>query len=635
MIDDETPGSRAERKKAKLREKYQALTGAGVECIPARERIDFFHDTSLKRVVVYVRVSTDDVKQIASFELQKSFYEDFVKQHPNWVLVEIYADEGISGTSLNKRDQFVRMIEDCKKSANSDKKIDLVLVKSVSRFARNLVHCLDYVRQLSELRPPIGVYFEIEKIYTLSDNYEMALNMHATLAEHESRQKSTLLKDAYVKRSGYGSVWTPELLGYDLDDDDKLVINEEEAKTVRLIYFMYLFGYTCTKIAETLMELGLRTNHRFKDGSYNMKWSAGTVLMILQNERHCGEILTQKTWTPSFRSHKSVKNKQDLPQYRKYEHHEPIITKDDFVAVQRLISNAKYGNKGFLPELKVITEGALKGFVSVNPRWGAFTAKNYHKAADSVCTEENAESEEPKAIEVAAQAGDFDYRGYEVVRAQFFNTARRTCISFSSENLSFSSECIRKLGNPTYVEMLIEPRKQILVVRPSSKEVRNAVRWAKSEIEKYIPRVINGVAFLGTLFEICGWNTDYKYRVRGVRSKKDDESVIVFDMHDTEIFLPQGVFEEATNSTLDGIGAEKQVIAFPKEWSNDFGLEFYRLQQSRELETLRKADKWDLSSEGQPYRDESSLNVTAPEKLAENIQSIMDGITQGETANGN
>ncbi len=530
MQDKEIPKTRSELRKEKIRAKYRELSADDVEYIPARERKSFFEDDSPKRVAVYVRVSTEDEKQVSSFELQKSHYEDFVKNHPNWELVEIYADEGISGTSLNKRDNFIRMIEDCK----AGKKIDLVVVKSVSRFARNLVDCLANVRMLADLRPPIGVYFEIERIYTLNEYSEMHLIASAQFAEQESRHKSILLKDAYVKRSRYGIVWTPELLGYDLDEDGNLVVNEEEAQTIRLIFFMYLYGHTCAEIAETLMHLGLRTNQINKEtGEYNLKWSAGTVLMILQNERHCGEILTQKTWTPNFRSHKSIRNREDLPQYRKKNHHEPIISRDDFIAVQRLISNAKYGNKGVLPELKVIMNGALRGFVSLNPRWAAFRAEDYKAASLSAYGGE--ERPEEASVEVEAQSGDFDLRGYEVVRSQFFNTTDRKCITFSAGHLWFGAVCLRKLNNAMYVEILINPIDQLLAVRPCAKEYRNAVRWAKIDGDQYRPRTVSGAAFMNTLYEIFGWDSECKYRVSGVRRQKGNESVLVFDMRETEV----------------------------------------------------------------------------------------------------
>jgi hypothetical protein len=216
------------------------------------------------------------------------------------------------------------------------------------------------VRELAAMRPAVGVYFEMESIYTLNDNSEMALSFISTLAQEESHIKSRVANDSIEKRFRRGIFLTPVLLGYDHDDDGNLIINKDESKIVQLIFFMYLYGYTCRQIAETLTSLGRRS----KKG--NTVWSPSSILQILQNERHCGDILARKTWTPSYLDHLSRKNKNDHNQYRKKDNHEPIVSRDDFIAVQRLISNAKYGNKGILPELKVVAEGALRGFVSIN-----------------------------------------------------------------------------------------------------------------------------------------------------------------------------------------------------------------------------------------------------------------------------
>ena len=150
--------------KAEIRERYKGLSVDQAEVIPARKQQDFYDDEP-KRVAVYVRVSTDNIQQTSSYELQKNYYEDMVSRNPNWTLVEIYADEGISGTSLNKRDAFNRMIQDCMAG-----KIDMIITKSVSRFARNIVDCVTIVRQLKAQRPSIGVFFETEHIFTLQDN---------------------------------------------------------------------------------------------------------------------------------------------------------------------------------------------------------------------------------------------------------------------------------------------------------------------------------------------------------------------------------------------------------------------------------------------------------------------------------
>ena len=299
----ETPLSK-QQKKARIRERYKGVDPDMLEVIPARKKVDFYDDTA-RRVAVYVRVSTDDPRQTSSYELQKNYYEDMVRRHGNWTLTEIYADEGISGTSLRHRDAFNRMIQDCKAG-----KIDMIITKSVSRFARNIVDCISITRELGALKPPVGVFFETEHLFTLKDDAEMGLSFQATFAQEESHVKSNIMNASIEMRFSHGIVLTPVLLGYDHDENGELVVNEEEAKTVRLIFFMYLYGYTCQQIADTLTALECET----KKG--NTTWTPASVLQQLRNERHCGDVLTRKTFTPSYLNHKTKKNTGDRTQYR-------------------------------------------------------------------------------------------------------------------------------------------------------------------------------------------------------------------------------------------------------------------------------------------------------------------------------
>lgn len=171
-----------ESEKARIRARYKGIDPDELEnIIPAAPQENFYEDNREKRVAVYARVSTDDPRQTSSYELQKNHYLDVVSHHPGWKLVDIYADEGISGTSLLHRDAFIRMIKDCQ-----TKKIDLIVTKSVSRFARNVLDCIGYVRQLAAMHPPIGVFFETENIYALNSNSKMSLSFISTLAQEES-----------------------------------------------------------------------------------------------------------------------------------------------------------------------------------------------------------------------------------------------------------------------------------------------------------------------------------------------------------------------------------------------------------------------------------------------------------------
>lgn len=281
MIGSEERYTTPEERKAKIRERYKGIDPNELDVIPAIKPADFYSDKSNKRVAVYARVSTDDPNQTSSYELQKNHYTDVVSRHEGWELSQIYADEGISGTSLQHRDSFVRMIQDCKTG-----KIDLIITKSVSRFARNVLDCIGYVRELAKLQPPIGVFFETENIYTLNPNSEMSLSFISTLAQEESHNKSEIMNSSIEMRFRRGIFLTPPLLGYDQDENGDLVINQEEAKTVRLIFFMYLYGYTCVQIAETLTRLGRRTKKEIQNGlpgqSCNSLKMNATAVMFLQ-----------------------------------------------------------------------------------------------------------------------------------------------------------------------------------------------------------------------------------------------------------------------------------------------------------------------------------------------------------------
>ena len=181
MKESEEKLGRSAAQKEKIRQRYKGINPDELDIIPALPPQTLDKDGQEQRVAVYARVSTDDPRQTSSYELQKNHYQDLVDRHPGWRLVDIYADEGISGTSLKHRDSFIRMIADCKAG-----KIDLIITKSVSRFARNVLDCIGYARELSAMKPPIGIFFETENIFTLNSNSEMSLSFISTLAQEES-----------------------------------------------------------------------------------------------------------------------------------------------------------------------------------------------------------------------------------------------------------------------------------------------------------------------------------------------------------------------------------------------------------------------------------------------------------------
>ncbi len=616
MKESEERSSNIDEQKARIRQRYKGIDPEELEVIPALPPEDIFKTEKKLRVAVYARVSTDDPRQTSSYELQKNHYQDVVNKNPNWMLVEIYADEGISGTSLQHRDAFKKMIEDCEAG-----KIDLIITKSVSRFARNVVDCIRYVRELSSLRPPVGVFFETEHLNTLDPKSEMILSFMSTLAQEESHTKSEIMNSSIEMRFRRGIFLTPPLLGYDQDENGDLVINPHEAKIVQLIFYMYLNGSSTQQIADSLTELGCKTKKN------NDFWSSSTILQILQNERHCGDVLARKTWTPNYLDHKSRKNNQDRNQYRKVGHHEAIISRDDFIAVQKLITNAKYGNKEILPELHVIQEGSLSGFISINPRWSGFKARDYFEASQSVLKPANMNVPDT----ITASAGSFDLRDYEVARGQFFSSVGRISVSFSYKQISFNKDAIRKFPNIKFVELLIHPSSKLLAIRPCSSETKNKVQWSRLKDGQLIPKPISGAAFLPTLYEIFKWDKKCKYRILGVAHQKGNENVLIFNMDDTEIRIPTSTNDVSApnNNMPDTISDSKSVLAYPADWMNSFGNNYYTQSQAPELTEFTADKNWQTASESKPYK-EPELQTTPKETIIQNIKNIITEI-KGDT----
>ena len=275
------------------------------------------------RVAAYCRVSTDTDEQETSYETQVSHYTEYINNHPDWQLAGIFADDGISGTNTKKREQFNKMIDECMAG-----NIDIVITKSISRFARNTLDCLKYIRQLKEKN--IAVWFEKENINTMDAKGEVLITIMASLAQQESQSLSQNVKLGIQYRYQQGKVQVNlnRFLGYTKDENGNLVIDPKQAEVVRRIYREYLEGYSMKSIALHLEQDGILT------GAGNTKWYDSTINKILRNEKYMGDALLQKTVTTDFLTKKRVKNTGVLPQYYVEDDHEAIIPKELFMQVQ-------------------------------------------------------------------------------------------------------------------------------------------------------------------------------------------------------------------------------------------------------------------------------------------------------------
>lgn len=288
----------------------------------------FETNENVKRIAAYCRVSTDKSDQANSLESQQQFFSEYIKRNPLWELYDIYVDDGISGTNTKKRVAFNQMIEDAKSG-----KFDLIITKEISRFARNILDSIGYTRELKALG--IGVIFLNDNINTLDSDAEMRLAFLATIAQEESRKTSQRVKWGLRRQMEKGVVLGRDMLGYDVRDG-KLIINEEGAETVRLIYHKFLDeGKGAHRIAKELREEGVKTSTRMKD------WSYTVILRILRNEKYCGDLVQQKTYTPDYLTHQKKRNYGEIETVTIQNHHEPTIPRERFEAVQRELERRK------------------------------------------------------------------------------------------------------------------------------------------------------------------------------------------------------------------------------------------------------------------------------------------------------
>lgn len=338
----------------------------------------------MMQVASYCRVSTDKADQANSFASQQRYFEEYVAGNPDWNLYEIYADEGISGTSTKKRSQFNRMIDDAYAG-----KFQLILTKEVSRFSRNIVDTLRYTRALKRIG--VAVEFVTDHINTMDSDGELRLSIMATIAQDESRKTSNRVVWGQTRQMEKGVVFGRSMLGYDVIGG-KLTIEPDGAEIVRLIFQKYAVEQVGTaEIARFLTREGYRTYRG------NSKWKSSAIIKILKNEKYVGDLVQKKTYTPDYLTHEKRTNKGQVPLIRIENHHDPIISREIWNAAQTQMQQNNKHNDGrnghsnryvFSGRIKCAVCGAnfvgrmriLKDSTKVR-RWSCGTAVNEGRAA--------------------------------------------------------------------------------------------------------------------------------------------------------------------------------------------------------------------------------------------------------------
>lgn len=592
-------------KKAAIRERYKGVDPSKLEVRLAKAPKVVAIEDRVLNVAAYIRVSTENDEQTSSFELQQNDFTERIQANPNWNFVGIYSDEGISGTELSHRKGMLQMLEDCRAG-----KIDYILAKSIARFARNVVDCLSIIEELKNMNPPVGVYFEADNLYTLDSTGTLVLTIMATLAEEESRNKSVIMNWSVEKRFSRGIFLIPELLGYDKDEDGNLIVNEEEAETVKVIYDLFVNGWSPSEIADLLTEYGRKT----KLG--NEVWNPGSIRGVIENERHCGDIIARKTYTPNFKNHKSKKNVDQRNQYTYRDHHEPIVSREVFNAANHMMASRTYSGKSKpLPVLSVVDEGVLRGYVPVDKDWRGFSTEDYRAACESI----------PEEAEAVIPTGKrLNMSGFQVVRSDFFPSIEDLTMTITQGNLRFNTACLKKFEDVEYVELLLNTVKNCIAIRPCEKENPNAIHWGKLREEKWVVSSVGSKGLSKTLFDMMSWEEGAKYRFKGQFISDGDGKLLLFELDEPVVTRTETQVVEQ-EETQEEIVLKETIRSYPAAWQTSFGTPITYISRVSVLQQVHYAGDWDVL---RPAREIPEMNIFTADKIAalmKEAETIMEG----------
>lgn len=576
-----------------------------------------------KNVAVYTRVSTMSLNQTSSIENQELYYKDKVKKNENWNLTEIYSDEGKSGTSTKKRDAFNKMMKDAKEG-----KFNLILCASVSRFARNVSDCIDYVAELKLMNPkkPIGVFFETENIFTLNPDADQTLSFHALLADWESGNKSRRMILSYDQRILTNQFPVSDLLGFRHTKDGDLVVEPEEARTVRFIYLAYISGYSAKEIAVVLSEKKRPTLKGRTD------WNAGMVRKIMENERRWGDLEARKTVVLDYKKKKIAKNTNIREGAFVPNHHEAIVSRD-IAEVAKIITKSTSHHSG-LPDNIVIANGALKGFVSVCPTWGGITAERLMAVSMSVYEEEEVEELEREARvksgEEKSRMLSMSLYDYQVPNGAFFITDSQPAIVLQKRGITFNRACKKRFGDCEYVELLYHPVLQTIVIRQSSADNPNSVAWGTGLKD------MTARAFSEAVYERMDWNPKFRFKFRGVQRTRGGVGILLFDLSEPQVLV--GKFTSRTQTTdeshyipINKEEGEKELklepdtayVAYPAELSGKaVGISYALKRRIRRIEN--EINENDIRERGVLLSNSMFGDVPEKAQMLEELEELLE-----------
>lgn len=600
-----------QREKRAISMQVDALDSSKIRMIAAAAETP--EEERILRVAAYCRVSTDDIDQALSIRLQIRQYMEKIKANPNWKYVGTYVDDGFSGTNTEHRQGFQKLMKDA-----MDGKIDMIITKSVSRFARNLMDCMGWVEALQNHDPPVKVLFEQENLDTMAKSSGIILFVLAMVAQEESHMKSEAILLSLEWRFSRGRFLTPRLFGYDkIEVPDGfggkkkiLSINEAQARVVRWMYSTLLNGGTPEEIADVLTEMAIPTGgRRKKDKTFNTHWTANGVIAVMRNEKHCGDVLARKTYTPSFKDHKAKKNNGKKNKYFQPDHHEAIVSRAMWNAAQRILNSRRYGHEGTYLPMRIINQGSLTGYISMNRSWAGFDFEDYYRASqitmglldetlevdlgseflpeggrrigglvddhgiaqiarDLTAAEQEIKDElEGRTQEaVEAQEKADAAKSFQVVSGYMFSHVLDPVVRFTTKGIFFNSSCISKLPGTEFVELLFNPVERMIVIRPCAGDHPNAIKWDG----KYK----SAAPLCKAIYDSMGWDSDYSFRIPCQVVTQPNEapaghSVLFFDLDNfigrASEKKDEAIIQKKADEVAEELGEEAKSFFYPPD----------------------------------------------------------------------
>ena len=530
----------SERRKAEIRDRIHKQTEQGQKTAkdyfrPAKPTPSIY-DSDLKRVAVYARVSTSSEEQISSIENQTLYYTQKIAETENWSLEDIYSDEGKSGTSLRKRDAFKRMMRDAK-----EQKMDLIICASISRFARNFSDCMTQIAALKTMHPahPIGVYFETENIYTLNPSSQYSLDIQALLADWESGNKSRRMILSYDQRIMTGQYPVADLMGYRHTKDGQLVIEPEEAKTVRFIFLAFIQGYNYDQIAMILTQKKRSTLRG------RQEWNGVMVANIMKNERRWGDLEARKSIVVDYKLGKVTKNNGNRCSAYVPEHHEAIVSPEIARAAHLVASSSK---KCGVQDIVVIRQGALKGFVGVHPNWNGINAESIRSLCLSTYLPEEMAKLNKMAEMRSGKKLDMASSDYLTVSGTCFINQSGPVMTISKNGIRFSKACHTRLDDCEDVELLYHPILQVVILRKSNRKSSTAMRWRDNND---VHSAFSARAFSGLVFQTLNWRRNCRYQCRGICQERENAKFLLFELDESRILIGKNHYEQAEGYSMN------------------------------------------------------------------------------------